>query len=326
MEKSIETCEKSILSVGLVCLDIINICEDFPNEDSDQRVLDQRWQRGGNAANTAAVLNMLSQKCEFFGTLSKAPVVRYVEEDFKSLGINMDHCVYLERNDFPTSCVLINAKNGSRTIMHHNKNWHEPTFEDFKRLDLFKYSWIHFEGRNGTELLKMMASVIEWNKNISDSASRIILSLELEKDKAGMDLLHDKVDLLFLGKMYAESRGFLDMRETVHHFINFVKIGASVVCAWGEEGACGQTKTTVGCDTDSEKLHKSSIFPPEGGVVDTLGAGDTFLSGIIYHFRKKQDLAKALEFGCRLAGAKCGVQGWSPLREICQELKKLYEI
>lgn len=41
--------------------------------------------------------------------------------------------------------VIINSENGSRTIIHSNKNLPDLTVEDFKKLDLSCYSWIHFE-------------------------------------------------------------------------------------------------------------------------------------------------------------------------------------
>ena len=70
---------------------------------------------------------------------------RYAKEDFKKDSICIDHCVYHKGCEFPLSTVLINAVNGSRTIIHSNKNLPELTLEDFKLLDLSKYRWIHFE-------------------------------------------------------------------------------------------------------------------------------------------------------------------------------------
>ena len=47
---------KRILSVGMVCLDLITVCRQFPAEDSETLAADHYWARGGNASNTAAVL------------------------------------------------------------------------------------------------------------------------------------------------------------------------------------------------------------------------------------------------------------------------------
>lgn len=61
--------EDRILCVGIVCLDIVNHCDRFPKEDEDMRAKDQKWRKGGNAANSATVLSLLDRKVEFFGTL-----------------------------------------------------------------------------------------------------------------------------------------------------------------------------------------------------------------------------------------------------------------
>ena len=68
-----------------------------------------------------------------------------IMEDFKTSNIIIDNCVYYDTCDAPTSVVIINQSNGSRTIIHCNNNLPELTLDDFKKLDLSQYSWIHFE-------------------------------------------------------------------------------------------------------------------------------------------------------------------------------------
>ncbi|KAG7161935.1 Ketohexokinase-like 1 [Homarus americanus] len=68
---------QNILCVGLCCLDIISQVSKFPVEDTDQRCLDQRWQRGGNAANNSTVLGLLGAKPAFFGTIADSHEKRY---------------------------------------------------------------------------------------------------------------------------------------------------------------------------------------------------------------------------------------------------------
>ena len=53
-----------ILSVGLVCVDVIYEVDGYPVEDSDQRVLEKRSALGGNEANICQVLNNLYY-CKF---------------------------------------------------------------------------------------------------------------------------------------------------------------------------------------------------------------------------------------------------------------------
>ncbi|XP_072899391.1 ketohexokinase isoform X6 [Hemitrygon akajei] len=66
--------EKQILCIGLVCLDIINVVDKFPVEDTYTRCISQRWQRGGNASNSCTVLSILGAPCGFMGSLAPGRV------------------------------------------------------------------------------------------------------------------------------------------------------------------------------------------------------------------------------------------------------------
>lgn len=65
--------------------------------------------------------------------------------DFHRRGINIDHCVFIPETDTPISTVIVNMQNGSRTILHINKNLPELDYTSFAKLNLAEYSWIHFE-------------------------------------------------------------------------------------------------------------------------------------------------------------------------------------
>ena len=50
-----------ILSVGIVCLDIVHVCPQFPKEDEKVRALSETLRRGGNAGTLAAVIGLLGE-------------------------------------------------------------------------------------------------------------------------------------------------------------------------------------------------------------------------------------------------------------------------
>lgn len=58
--------------------------------------------------------------------------------------------------------------------------------------------------------------------------------------------------------------------------------------------------------------------------MDTLGAGDTFIASSIYGLTKSLDLPSALTFGCRIAGEKCGMLGYTGLKDIVLNLKDYF--
>ena len=79
---------------------------------------------------------------------------------------------------------------------------------------------------------------------------------------------------------------------------------ATVICPWGEDGAMAMT-------SEGQKS-TSPAFPPER-VIDTLGAGDTFNAATILALSDGQGIQDAITYGCRVAGAKCGMKGYDGL-------------
>ena len=70
--------DRPVLCVGLLCLDIVNICSHYPEEDGDMRASDQQWRAGGNAANSSVVLSLLGRPTEFMGTLGRGVETEWV--------------------------------------------------------------------------------------------------------------------------------------------------------------------------------------------------------------------------------------------------------
>lgn len=80
---------------------------------------------------------------------------------------------------------------------------------------------------------------------------------------------------------------------------------AKIVCPWGNEGAIA-----VDNETDT---HFAALAKPPTQIVDSLGAGDTFVASTIYMLDKGASLQESIEFGCRIAGAKIGFDGYDQI-------------
>ena len=206
----------------------------------------------------------------------------------------------------PFSVVIVNTTNGSRTIIHSRGNLREPTVDEFRQqIDPSTFSWIHFEGRNCDQILQMMQTINDSRNETNNSHLRI--SIEIEKsryDDAIIDKLIAMVDVCFVSKDFAKSRGFSDMRTAVNGiFERFAKTTAPImICAWAEHGAAMRLSNgTVICEAAS--------IPNGQVVVDTCGAGDTFVAGMIDRLDRDEDAAVALRFACSLAGQKVSQRG-----------------
>ena len=120
------------------------------------RCVECRWQRGGNASNTCTVLSQFEVPVEFLGTLSdEEPRLEKLMKDMSEHNIDFSHCPIKHNTTCPTTSILINSKNLSRTMWNFNPDLPELTIQDFKELNLDDYSWIHFEVSHNITLIML---------------------------------------------------------------------------------------------------------------------------------------------------------------------------
>lgn len=200
----------------------------------------------------------------------------------------------------PTSTVIINEASGSRTILHAYRNLPDVSAKDFEKVDLTRFKWIHIEGRNASEQVKMLQRIEEHNAK-QPLPQKVRVSVEIEKPREELFQLFSYGEVVFVSKDVAKHLGFQSAVEALRGLYSRVKKGATLVCAWAEEGA-----DALG--PDGQLLHSDAFPPPR--VVDTLGAGDTFNASVIFSLSKGNSMQEALRFGCQVAGKKCGLQGF----------------
>ncbi|XP_029917073.1 ketohexokinase isoform X2 [Myripristis murdjan] len=296
--------DRQVLCVGLVCLDIISEVERFPAEDSDTRCVSQRWQRGGNASNSCTVLSLLGAPCAFMGSLAPGPVADFIVGDFSRRQVDISGVVWRD-GETPCACCVVCPASGSRTVVLSDTNLPDVTDDDFSKLDLSRFMWIHWEGRNADEQAKMIQRVMLYNSTLPRQ-QRITISVEIEKTRELLYQLFPLGDVVFVSKDVAVTFGFHSADAAVRGLYHRVKEGAVLICAWAEKGADAM-------GPDGVVVH-SDAFPP-AALVDTLGAGDTFNAAVIYTLSHGGSLQDALTFGCQVAGRKCGVHGYDGIVE-----------
>jgi ketohexokinase len=284
-----------VLGIGNATLDTVLTVDGYPHENDEVRCADRAIRRGGNVANTLVVLSQLGHSCGWAGVLVDTPEGRFIQDELEARGVDTGGARFARSGSVPVSTVLLNARTGSRTIVHY-RDLPEYSFADFSSLDLCSYDWLHFEGRN----VEAVGAMLEFSRARYPERPR---SLEVEKPRAGIEALFGLADVVLFSRTYAMSRGYADpagLLKSIHREFP----AARPFCTLGEHGA-------ICLDSRGRLIHQSATIPPR--VVDTLGAGDTFIAGVIDACLARQDVACVLRRACALAGEKCGRLGFDGL-------------
>ncbi len=285
----------NVLAVGIATVDIINTVAQYPAEDDEVRAINQSMLRGGNASNTLVVLSQLGHRCSWAGTIADDTHANIIQMDLSSYHVDMRHAVRIERSVSPLSCITLSNNSGKRSIIHY-RDLPELSFEDFLRIDLSAYDWLHFEGRNVEQTLLMLQAVRQ-------SKQAIPVSIEIEKHRGDIQRLYPFANCLFYSRVFVEQSGF-DDAPTFLTAMHKQYPDIELYCAWGDQGAYAIDRQANIFYTPA----KSDIH-----VVDTNGAGDVFNAAIIDAKLKNYTLEDALTHACELAGNKCSQYGFSGL-------------
>lgn len=219
-----------ILGVGVATLDLINEVEHYPAEDTEVRALAQRQARGGNAANSLEVLSQLGHHCHWAGTLADDAAAAFIRADLAGRGIDIRHGVSVQAGATPTSYIALSGATGSRTIVHY-RDLPELSAADFAEVPLGDLDWIHIEGRNPAETAEMLARTCR-------EAPQAWLSVELEKDRPGIEALFEGPHVLLVARAFvlARSGAQAGPAEALRKLAD-QSDARLLVLAWGAAGA-----------------------------------------------------------------------------------------
>ncbi|MCW9048271.1 MAG: PfkB family carbohydrate kinase [Gammaproteobacteria bacterium] len=279
----------NILLTGIATLDIINQVDHYPPEDSEIRALNQIIRCGGNACNSAIILQQLGITPYLLTNRADDSNADQIFSELAQHSINTTLCPIQKNSSTPTSYITSNTKNGSRSIIHY-RNLNELNSAHFKKINLSTYDWLHFEARNCQQLEIMLQYAKTFNKPIS---------IEVEKNREFIELITPFADVLLLSRPFAQSRGFDNALTCIKHFSSLYK-DKIITCTWGSQGAW--------LYANSEIQHQLAFEIDKS--VETLGAGDTFNAGFISSLINNLSPPSALQFACQLAANKCLQSGF----------------
>lgn len=244
---------------------------------------------GGNAVNVVVQLARLGAEAGYFGAIGRDSDGRHVAQALAANRIDLSHLVYVDK---PTARTEISFDDrGDRIIGTEDFgacDGYSPTEDAIAMLLKMDHVHIGWLNDNGALRRRLVAAGVPVSQDISINA-------------ATSDRQVDGVDFAF-----ASMPGSHDAARRFAH--DLIAQGAKgVVVTRGADGSSAFLRAGEYCQT---------ALPTR--VIDTTGAGDSFIAGFLHAATQGHCAAHALKMGAQLAAETCQHAGGFPQESVAR--------
>ncbi|MFJ5758516.1 carbohydrate kinase [Neobacillus sp. NPDC093182] len=310
--------KRGVISIGEAFVDFIS---------TDRTNTKFRQLLGGATVNLAVGTSRLGLPAFYLCKLGTDPDGQFVEQELKKEGVNLEFSV---RTAMKRMCgVYVHlTESGDRNFHSYiNPTPEEVLREDELSRDVFEKTRIFYFG-SGTLFQKKSKETTQAALQYAKECSNLIAfdaNLRLKRWESERDCRQTVVSFLkqaTIVKLAEDELNFL--MET-----NSLEAGLEKIIKWdipylfitlGEKGACGV-------------MNGKKVFSlaPKVDSIDTTGAGDAFMAGLLYCFHEKgmpagmTELTEYLQFANRVGAQATTKIGSLTSRVDFMELKKHFE-
>lgn len=283
-----------VLCIGHVTYDMMIEMDNYPKENTKNRIKRMLGCGGGQASNAAYLLGKWGINTSIIGLVGNDKLGQLVKQELESVNVNTD---YLEMNGQTTvSYIVVNGQNGSRTIFtYHPTDFKMNNFEENINPDIILMDG--YEDKIANELLNKYPnciSVLDAEKNID---SVIKLGQRVNYVVASKNFLEEFSNIKIIDDQSLNNA----LEYASQYFKNIIV-----------------TLEDKGCAYKGKRISSIKV-----NTVDSTGAGDIFHGAFVYGLTQNWDMDKILKFA-NIAGALSVTRLGS--RNSVYDLKKVEEI
>lgn len=286
---------------------------------------------GGSELNVVAGISELGLSTAIISKLPDHDLSRFIVNQMRALGVADDYVFFDKRNDARLGLYYYESGATPRkpSVVYDRKGASinqitvdEIPTEIYANTRLFHTSGITLALGDATcsVALEMMKRFKEAGALLSFDVNYRANLWSEQQAKATIERVLPLLDVLFISEETSrrmfQKTGYL--QEIMKSYCT--EYGISVV-ATSERKVLSATQHSFGSTLYSAKDNQFYNEPAYEGieVVDRIGSGDAFVSGVLFGLLKFNDVQKALEFGNAMAAVKCTIPGdliQTNLREI----------
>jgi len=300
---------RRIVGLGSCGVDFLAQVEEYPSPDDKIRTTDFKVFGGGNAANTLSALGKLGNSAQIVTKIGKDPNGEMIMKELESAGVGVDFVLQSDRTPSPFTYVIVDKKSSTRTCIHTPAT-EELSPDEISGEMLDNCSWVHLDGRHTPAATKL--------GELANSKG-VLVSLDVEKDRPGLAKLLTKANMLFTNSKYphifAEKHGddSKDIEANMKTILLQLPRLQFVVSTMGADGSIAVVRENNGEEEEEEGKGKDNRFLTfrcqawqidAKDIVDTTGAGDAYIAGVIHALVRKQSLESGMKLGSYVAAKK----------------------
>lgn len=259
----------SVVCAGHVNWDITLKLDQFPVQDSESRIHDQRAGGGGSAANVAAALAALSVRAGVVGATGDDEYGHLARRELAAAGVDTDHLLAVDEEPTTVKYLLVDAEGDVSVLGNVGAN-EAVAPDDVDPGYVRGADHLHLTSQRPETAARLTALARDAGVPVSFDPGRRLAHREF-----GETL--ERADVVFVNDREAEAL-LEDAPDPVH--------GDRVVVR--KQGDCGAEVRTAHADV----THRGFDVEP----VDTTGAGDAFAAGFIAVRLDGGSYERALEF------------------------------
>ena len=256
-----------------------------------------KFHPGGSAANIACDLSNIGFKTAYIGGIGKDSNGQTCINDMNSHGVYTDGVKVYEDDATASSVILINPHYKDRSILAYKgaNNRYSPKDVPEEMIKNARcFAWTSLTSDSSIAAIKKCIKITKENNILVAGAPSISIiknrreeTIQMMKD-SDITSLNDEEILELTGKIDVISA----MKELLNWGVKYVN------CTMGKEGQWV---------TDGKRLVKTK--PPKIVVMDTTGAGDATMSGVIYGVLENKSMEETAIIAASLSAMEIEATG-----------------